>query len=173
MKAALITCALLFTSALTGLAQSDTRRPGIEETYDRFENVTTVKISESLRPSRPGYVSFIVTAREKGAHISRRPATVSLGLTSKSDVSIYGKTGNDLRLILNGSERLNPGDMKRVAADVVSGGVLETLDLEIPFPTFEKLSKASQIEMRIGSTEFELAPRQIADLKEFVARFPK
>ena len=184
MKAALFICVLLFTSALTGRAQSDTKsvapspsdtrhRPELEEAYDRFENVTTVKISESLRPSRPGYVSFVITAREKGAHISRRPATVSLGLTSKSDVSMYGKTGNDLRLILNGSERLNLGDMKRVGADVVAGGVLETLNLEIPFTTLEKLSKASQIEMRIGTTEFELLPSQIEDLKAFVARFPK
>jgi hypothetical protein len=62
--------------------------------------------------------------------------------------------------------------MKRVA-DVVSGGVLETLNLETPFTTFEKLSKASQIEMRIGTTEFELVPGQIEDLKTFVARFPK
>jgi len=173
MKGALVICVLLFASALTGRAQSDTRRPGIEESYDRFENVSTVKITESLRPSRPGYVLFVVMAREKGAHISRRPATVNLGLTSKSDVSIYGKTGNDVRLILDGKERLNLGEMKRVTADVVSGGVLEALDLEIPFTTLEKLSKASSIEMRIGTTEFELAPQQIEDLKAFVARFPK
>ena len=187
MKAAFIVCALLFTSALTGRAQSppsapapeprplpaDTRQPELEESYDRFENVSTVKITESLRISRPGYVLFVVKAREKGAHISRRPATVSLGLTSKSAVSIYGKTGNDFRLILDGSERLNLGDMKRVTADVVSGGVVEALDLEIPFSTLEKLSKASTIEMRIRTTEFELVPRQIEDLKAFVARFPK
>lgn len=173
MKAALIICALLFTSALTGRAQSDTRRPGIEESYDRFENVSTVKITESLRSSRPGSVLFAVMAREKGAHISRRPASVSLGLTSKSNEWVYSKTGNDFRLILDGKERLNLGDMKRVTADVVSGGVLETLNLEIPFTTLEKLSKASTIEMRIGTTEFELVPSQIEDLKTFVARFPK
>ena len=200
MKAVLIICALLLTSALTGRAQSpaqppqppqpipappqlilappqpnpaDTRPPEIAESYDRFENVSTVKITESLRSSGPGYVLFVVTAREKGAHVSRRPATVNLGLTSKSTAWIYGKTGNDFRLILDGSERLNLGDMKRVTADVVSGGVLETLDLEIPFTTLEKLSKASQIEMRIGTTEFELVSRQIEDLKAFVARFPK
>jgi hypothetical protein len=63
--------------------------------------------------------------------------------------------------------------MKRVTADAVSGGVLETLALEIPFATLEKLSRASTIEMRIGTTEFELVPRQIEDLKAFVARFPK
>jgi hypothetical protein len=195
MKAALIICALLFASALTGRAQSrvvapkpipappqpipvppepaDTRQPEIEESYDRFENVSTVKITESLRSSRTGYVLFVVMAREKGAHVSGRPATVKLGLTSKSTAWVYGKTGNDFRLILDGSERLNLGDMKRVAADVVSGGVLETLNLEIPFSTLEKLSKASTIEMRIGATEFELDSRQIEDLKAFVARFPK
>lgn len=188
MKAALIICALLFVSALTGRAQSpavpaqpipvppqpaDTRQPEIEESYDRFENASTVKITESLRSSGSGYVLLVVMAREKGAHVSRRPATVKLGLTSKSTAWIYGKTGNDFRLILDGSERLNLGDMKRVTADVVSGGVLETLNLEIPFTTLEKLSKASTIEMRIGPTEFELDPRQIEDLKAFVARFPK
>lgn len=152
---------------------ADTRQSEIEESYDRFENVTTVKITESLRPSRRGYVLFVVMAREKGAHISRRPATVNLGLESKSDVSIYGKTGNDFRLILDGSERLYLGDMKRASTEVVSGGVLEWLELAIPFTTLEKLSKASTIEMRIGTTEFELAPRQIEHLKAFVARFRK
>ena len=185
MKSALITCALLFTPALTARAQSsapasppptppaDTRQPEIDESYDRFENVWTVKITESLRTSGHGYVLFVVTAREKGAHISRRPATVSLGLISKSAAFIYSKTGNNFRLILDATERLNLGDMKRVTADVVSGGVQESLDLEIPFTTLEKLSKASSIEMRIGTTEFELGPGQIEDLKAFVARFPK
>jgi hypothetical protein len=151
---------------------ADTRQPVIDESYDRFENVTTVKITESLRPSRPGYVLFVVVAREKGAHISR-PATVNLRLESKSDASIYRETGNDFRLILDNSERLNLGDMKRVTMEVVSGGVLESLDLAIPFTTLEKLSKASTIEMRIGTTEFELVPRQIEHLKAFVARFRK
>lgn len=81
--------------------------------------------------------------------------------------------GTVLRVILDGKERLLIGAMKRQSGDVLSGGrVTEQLTMQVPFSVIERLSRATKLEMQIGLEEFELTPQQIADLREWVKRFP-
>jgi hypothetical protein len=146
---------------------------GIDQTYDRFENTTTLKATLSLLPPPDSTnVLLIVNITSKGERINVRPLTARADLLSKSDSWVYGAGESEWRLILNGSDRLLLGGAKRVLADVGRGYVMEGLQLEIPLSSLERIANAKQVEMRIGRTEFELKPEQIQTLKDLLARLP-
>jgi hypothetical protein len=163
--------------------------PNIETRYDRFSDSTSLVLTRNVpllggvvdlgggsyyvRPGSSAYdvVFFHVIATSLGPSITRN-AKVALAFTSRSSDWVFLRQTNTLRMILDGSERLDFGKMTRTNSDVLSGTVAEQIAVFVSLDAIEKLSQAKRIEVQIGSAEFEFAPGVITDLKEFVNRFP-
>lgn len=146
---------------------------GFNTRYDKFTDVTTISITQSLVPIRPGFVLLTVAGAFPGHDANKVVPSVALILNSNSDKWMYLESEHELRLLVNGTERIKLGDMKRVHSEIGSyGKVTESLLLEVSFSVIETLARAGKIEMQIGIYEFELKPEQIDQLKEWVSRFP-
>jgi hypothetical protein len=73
-------------------------------------------------------------------------------------------------MLINSTERLNFGEMRRVTSDVEAGGVEEQLAVFTTLDMIDKLSKAERIEVQIGPAEFEFTKREIGDLRDFLLK---
>lgn len=163
--------------------------PRIETRHDRFSDTTSLVLTQRINalsgvvdlgggsyyvppgvsPQDNVYLHVIAVARGKTV---TRDAKVTLALTSRSADWIFLKQTNTLRMIVNGSERLDFGIMVRTNSDVFNGGVMEQLAAPIALSTVERLAKASKIEVQVSNDEFGFSKDQISDLKDFVSRFP-
>lgn len=164
--------ALLLLLALTLPAIAQTSDIGVTSVdYDRFKDITTVRLTESLMPDRPGYVLLTVLGTLKGKEIKGPPDHVALIITSVTPDWYFLRSQNILRVIQD-EERYTLGEMKRDNSEVLRGQVLEQLVLEVPFSAIKKLAKAKKIEIQVGPYESEINPSAIDNLKEWLSRFP-
>lgn len=186
MKALFLILALVF-SAFPAIAQE--MNPRIKVKYDRFSDITTCVLRVNLRgggivdlgggsiyvapQEEAGNIELLVIAQVDGKRLETGKPRTSLGVTARSLDWRY-LSGAPFQVIVNESTRMNLGAMKREHAEVVTGGrgVIEQLLLDVPFASMEKLSAGHTVEIRIGDDEFTLTPAQIADLKDWVGRFP-
>lgn len=167
--------ALLFILLLAAsvFAQKSGSDLGINASYDKFLDITTVELTESLPPDRPGYVLFSVAASVKGENIEHTPPhSTTIFIHSFTDDWYFLKTDTTLRVIQDG-QRYQLGRMKRVHAQVATSGVHELLALEVSFAAVQRLSRGSKIEIRVGRYEVELKPSAIENIKAWVKWFPK
>lgn len=145
---------------------------GISTDYDKFTNKTIVRDSQSIMPVRPGFVLFDVVASINGRYApNAKPTTIAIVITSRSDEWVFLKTTNTFRVLYNETDRYELGQMKRIAGDVVNGGVVETLYLEVSMSDIDKLSKAKKLEIQVGPLESEIKPEQIASIERWLRMF--
>lgn len=166
MKALLLLIALAFSvpgqTSDIGVISSD---------YDRFRDITTVRLTESLMPDRPGYVLLSVLGTVKGPKVSGPPDQIVIVITSVTDDWYFLRSQNILRVIQD-EDRYTLGEMKRENSEVLRGKVLEQLVLEVPLSAIKRLVKATKLEIQVGPYESEIKPAAIENLKEWLSRFP-
>ena len=167
------TLILIIALAVGAHAQNSASDLGINASYDKFKDISTVKLTESLFPDRPGYVLLSVVAQIKGQDIEHTPPhSVAIAILSFTDEWYFLKTDNTLRVIQD-DQRYELGKMERVDSEVVRGGVRELLVIKIPFSAVEKLSKGNRVEIQVGRYEAALNPSAIINLKNWVKLFPR
>lgn len=171
IKLLLLAFLFVFTPVVVAAQTEDS----VEQSYDRFQDTTTLKARISLYPPRGvNTVLWVVAVTSKGQSISARPNAVGILLHSASETWVYGAGDHEWLLILNGSERIALGTAKRLHANVGRGYVTEGLIIpQVPLSIIEKIAKADKLEMRVGRTEFELSSEQLKPLREFLSRLPE
>jgi len=123
--------------------------------YDRFRDATDV----STEPRYPMVATF------SGKELKEPPP-----LTVIMFVSITREWRfldfNDTFLLI-GEERISLGKPKR-SGEVKEGLVLEILSFTVETGLVKKMSLADMVEVKIGTTEFTLTPREMSTLREFI-----
>lgn len=146
----------------------------IKERYDRFSDITSVTLLIKVIDDGPRTLELAVHGAAKGKDTTTATPRVVLLVTSISADWLYLRSPNLCQAILDGETRVTLGDMKRINSEVRTRGrgVIEQLELEVPFSVLEKLSKATKLEMRIGSDEFVMSDGQLSDIREWADHFP-
>lgn len=165
---------LLLVLLLVGFLNAQAQY-GVERSYDRFKDESTLLVRLSLPPPpNATHTIWTLIASTKGESFTERPASVSAALLSRSGDWIYGAGDVEWRVILNGSDRLLLGTARRVHTAVKGADVTEGLGIDrIPLSSVEQIAKASKVEMRIGHSEFVLSDSQLKILREFLSRLPE
>lgn len=149
----------------------DTRQLNVKSDYDRFEDRTrywtfALPVSRGGRIDHSLKLSSFFHFRGKGAgHSIERLGFVFFSTSSEFRFVKYSQ----LYAIVDG-QRLDLGSPVSNERDVQGTQVAETLVFAVSFKTLRSIAEAKQIEMRLGSTEFELTESNVSDLKELLAK---
>lgn len=148
--------------------------PRVKENYDRFSDMTSVTLPLRLINNGPRILELAISGVVEGRDTTKSKPRVVLIVTSFSDEWVYLKSPNVIQIILDDKTRATLGEAKRVNSEIQSRGrgVIEQLNLEVPATVILKLSEAKRLEMKIGPDEVEFTTSQIADLRDWVEKFP-
>ena len=132
--------------------------------YDRFRDATDVS-TEPRYPMVEMDPTIQLVATFSGKELKEPPP-----LTVIMFVSITREWRfldfNDTFLLI-GEERISLGKPKR-SGEVKEGLVLEILSFTVETGLVKKMSLADMVEVKIGTTEFTLTPREMSTLREFI-----
>lgn len=160
----------------------------IQEDYQNASRRTLVKL-EPLQILGEQFDGLTMSASFSyaGKSLKQEPANITLLLTSVASGFKYAKRhdltaradGETIKLGLmnrNGRqvEILNDGKIEVVKPRKKGGGrsahVLETLTINVPTKTWNKLSQSKEVKMKLGQTEFDLTETHLAALRDMIER---
>lgn len=142
--------------------------PDVRTKYDRFADETSVVGALGpLDGAIPSMRMVLLTSFKGHKPVSSEPS-ITIVLTSRSSDWEFLKATPILKCILNDSDRLTLGEMKRVGSEVVRGGVIEQLAVELPLKTMQQLATANTVEMQVWRTEFKLSKNQQETIKDYI-----
>ena len=182
-------CALLLSAAPQGFTQTPPQTPvplpldhggKIESKYDGFERETVVTLKKMKVTCGAGK-GFAGTFKETCVSLSAslhcpgkqldyvRRARLQLVFEAKDWDSRHPLGARDLTAVADG-ETLKLGTMRLRDHKVDSGKFDETmnevLEVSIPHRTFDKIAKASTVELSVGKTAFALRDKNVAALRD-------
>lgn len=134
--------------------------------FDRFKNVTTVRVDVTIRPLPPRI--FSMSATLFGAFPGRVPpaeARGALSLSMRAEDWVYLKC-HDVAMLIDGQ----PADLgaEHYDGDVIAGGVIESIMVPLPRPTLERMSQAARVEMKLCNDEMVFDPLSKPRLHSFL-----
>jgi hypothetical protein len=156
----------------------------IETAYDGFARETVVTLKrmnvtcEATNASGNVVKGLCVTLRAAlrcpGKQLDYvRRATLSLTFEAKNWDSRHPLNERNLSAVADG-ETIRLGRMSLLSQDVGDGwaadDMKETLEAEIPFEVFQKLSRAAYVEFSVGKTTFALRDKNVAALRDMSNR---
>ncbi len=180
-------CALLLSAAPRGLTQTQTPAPlpldhggKIESKYDGFEHETVVALRKMKVTCGAGKgfegtfketcVSLAASLHCPGKQLDYvRRASLRLVFEAKDWDARHPLGARELVAVADG-ETLKLGTMKlvnqKVDSETFDETMNEVLEVSVPYKTFDKLAKASAVEMSVGKSAFALREKNVAALRD-------
>jgi hypothetical protein len=169
---------LLAAACHTALGQEASATPEVGTVYDRFKGETQVSASTVLERYKvpSGFsetyetIELVALFTYKGQNLTAAPSTVRLAFLTQS-LNFRFANNRDFRAIVDG-ERIAFGDMEYKSSDM---GMFkrEVLWVETPARTFLQLAGGTTVEIRVGSKEIKLQPKDVATLRAVADKFRK
>ena len=144
----------------------------IESKYDGFSHETIVTLNKMRitcgSPKgnfKDACVSFEAALHCPGIQLDYvRYASLQLIFQTKDWDQRHPLNQRQLSVVADG-ETLRLGQMK-LASQSVDTLMTEVLEVSMPYAVFTKIKRAQVVEMRVGKTEFELRPQNLAALRD-------
>src|SRR5437016_638829 len=144
----------------------------IEKEYDRFQDMTTIKV-EGIRPAiTKGESRLFINATSScdGVMVTTKPTKIAINLLAVSDDFQYADLKDNLQLIL-----LINNNRVRIAAKFLKAGMtkernpksLESFVAIVDADVLVGMATASGVEGQLGTTEFKLGPMEQLSLRKF------
>jgi hypothetical protein len=159
---------LLVVSYSVAAAQEASPTPEVGTVYDRFKDENQVSASTVLEkvkvPSEfsQAYetVGMVALFTYKGKNLSAAPSTVRIAFFTQA-VNFRFANNRDFRAMVDGN-RIAFGDMEYKSGDP---GMVKTEVLWVDTPTrnFLQLADGNTVEIRVGSKEMRLQPKDLAN----------
>jgi hypothetical protein len=169
---------LLVVSCSIAVAQETFPTPEVGTVYDRFKDETQVSASTVLERYKvpSGFsetyetIELVTLFTYKGKNLTAAPSTVRIAFFTQS-LNLRFANNRDFRAIADGN-RIAFGDMEYKSSDM---GMFkrEVLWVETPARTFLQLAGGTTVEIRVGSKEIKLQPKDVAMLKAVADKFRK
>ena len=137
--------------------------PEITTTYDRIGNYTVVAADQFDLGGLKLRVSFFYPGG-----VLRTPEEVSFHF-SRSATTWQYLTYRPVTVLLDDTTRLDLGKASHDGS-VHRGSVLEQMFVKVHTVNFMQIAQAKKVEGRIGTTDFQLTPAQVAALRALVRR---
>lgn len=136
----------------------------VKQSYDRFYNTTTVEVETPLSSS----ARIVARWHWEGARPVSAPRTVAVS---------FIRTGREWQwlrfhfviLLFDGVRLQSEG---RHYGDVITGGVYESVMVQIPTQSFLNMLQANRMEFKVGLDEFTLSGPNRNALKDFASTIP-
>jgi hypothetical protein len=144
----------------------------IESRYDGFNHETIVTLNKmritcgSVKGNfKDACVSFVAALHCPGIQLDYvRYASLQLVFQTKDWDQRHPLNQRQLSVVADGdTSRL--GQMKLVSQSVDTL-MTEVLEVTVPYAVFLKIARAQVVEMKVGNTEFELRPQNLAALRD-------
>jgi hypothetical protein len=186
-------CCVLLTLAAGVCAQSGAHMPAqtpaptplnhggkIESNYDGFAHETVVELKRmnvtcQVTNGSGGVVKGLCVTMRAALHCPGkqldyvRQATLRFTFEAKNWDSRHPPNERSVTAVADG-ETIRLGRMSLVSQDVGDGwaadDMKETLEVEVPFEVFQKLSRAEYVEFSVGKTAFALRDKNVAALRD-------
>lgn len=188
-------CCVLLTLAAGVCAQEGARTPArtpapaptplnhggkIESAYDGFARETVVELKRmnvtcQVTNGSGGVVKGLCVTMRAALHCPGkqldyvRQATLRFTFEAKNWDSRHPPNERQVSAVADG-ETIRLGRMSLVSQDVGDGwaadDMKETLEVEIPYEVFQKLSHAEYVEFSVGRTVFALRDKNVAALRD-------
>ena len=144
----------------------------IESKYDGFSHETIVTLNKMRitcgSPKgnfKDACVSFVAALHCPGIQLDYvRYASLQLIFQTKDWDQRHPLNQRQLFVVADG-ETLRLGQMKLVSQSVDTL-MTEVLEVTMPYAVFTKIVRAQVVEMKVGKTEFELRPQNLAALRD-------
>ncbi len=133
--------------------------------YARIDDYTSVDLDDMPLGNGLKLTAFFLYP----GRVVNAPKTVSLHFTSSSENWKYLQYHRFLRVILDGSTRVDLGEAQD-HTDVGTGYVFEQMTFDVPVAQFLSIIAAQNVEGELGLTEFRLKPSQLEALRDFGSR---
>lgn len=178
----LFSAALISALAITAVAQNkgakatDCRQEGgeVERKDNRFTGESTVTLKpQVITTDAPGQelkmaLSYQIKPEVRGREQSIIPETVTVTFTSKAGKLIYGRElelvflvdGDRIHRVpaISGDDLSHVTTLKDVTQTVFTGMTTETL---------RRITRAKDVEMKLGETEVKLSPEVLTAMRSF------
>jgi hypothetical protein len=159
---------VLLSASVLAVGAQDWKPGEIKVDYDRFEDLTTIRIRPMpLDPSITDGISISALFAFNGQTPPRREP-ITLQIISASDQWRY-LYNRELILLVDG-ERMPMGMLARDFAVEQSGMFLESMSKIIPYDIFLRIANAKKVEGRIGRKEFEMTPDYLKAFRDLASR---
>ena len=152
----------------------------IESKYDGFNHETVLTLKKMRincgavkgleRTLNETCVSFEASLHCPGVQLDYvRYAKLKLIFETKNWIRRHPMGERDLFVVVDG-ERLKLGTMALATQNIDTNQLTdvfhEVLEVEVPYKTFNKMSRAELVEMKVGQTSFELQVKNMAALRD-------
>jgi hypothetical protein len=140
--------------------------------YDGFSHETTVTLNKmritcsSVKGNfKDACVSFVAELHCPGIQLDHvRSASFQLIFQTKDWDQRHPLNQRQLSVVADG-DTLRLGQM-RLVSQSVDTLMTEVLEVTFPYAVFTKIAAAEVVEMKVGNTEFELRPQNLAALRD-------
>jgi hypothetical protein len=144
----------------------------IESKYDGFNHETIVTLNKmritcgSVKGNfKDACVSFVAALHCPGIQLDYVGyASLQLIFQTKDWEQRHPLNQRQLSVVADG-DTLRLGQMKLVSQSVDTL-MTEVLEVTMPYAVFTKIARAEVVEMKVGNTEFELRPQNLAALRD-------
>ncbi len=191
IKIACSCAALLLTSICHGEAAGQAAHPGpssftrasyqsqtaehggrIDSKYDGFTHETKVTLNK-MRITCRGFkgkfkdlcISFVAALHCPGIQLNYvHYARLQLIFQTEDWTQRHNLEQRQMSVVVDG-ETLRLGQMKLISQSV-DLLMTEVLEVDMPYAVFKKIANAQTVDMKVGNTEFELAPKNLDALRD-------
>ena len=144
----------------------------IDSKYDGFSRETVVTLNkmritcDSVKGNfKDACVSFVAALHCPGIQLDYvRYVHLQLIFQTKDWDQRHPLNERQLSVVADG-DTLTLGQMKLVSQSVDTL-MTEVLEIDMPYATFTRMVRAEVVEMKVGKTEFELRPQNLAALRD-------
>src|SRR5688500_2953269 len=144
----------------------------IESKYDGFRHETVLTLNKmkiscgSMKGNfKDACVSLVASLHCPGIQLDYvRYANLQLVFQTKDWDQRHPLNERQLSVVADG-ETLRLGQMK-LASQSVDTLMTEVLEVAVPYAVFTKMVRAQTVEMKVGKSEFELRPQNLAALRD-------
>lgn len=148
----------------------------IESKYDGFKHETTITLKKmritcgSMKGNwKDACVSLSAALHCPGIQLDYvRQASLQLIFQTKDWDQRHALNQRDLSVVADG-QTYRLGKMK-LASQSTDTLMTETLEVTMPYTTFLKIAKADVVEMKVGTSQFELRTQNIVAFRDLVNR---
>ncbi|HEY8189026.1 MAG TPA: hypothetical protein VIF64_23370 [Pyrinomonadaceae bacterium] len=153
-------------------SQTDDHGGKIDSRYDGFSHETVVTLNKMRITCRgvkgnfkDACISFVTALHCPGIQLDYvRYVNLQLIFQTQEWDQRHPLNERQLSVVADG-ETLRLGQM-RLVGQSVDTLMTETLEVEMPYPIFTKIVRAQVVQMKVGNSEFELRPQNLAALRD-------
>lgn len=156
-------------------------RKGVQESYDKFKDLTIVSTKKVFTEAVPGksflgikqkeLVDLVIAMAFQGKQINGEPKAVTLAIIQGGilrDKSLYFAPGTELIAIADG-ERIPIGTVDSSGRLTVTGEYSNSVYISTSIEAVRKLAAAKKVEMAIGTVELKIVQRHQDHWQNLVA----